>query len=495
MTIDEISKYLKDYIGMENPQYAVMLQGKWGCGKTYYIKEQMKLWESEDEDNGAISDDKIRLKPIYLSLSGLNYISQVSYIIKRELNPILYSKGIEVCKKVFFGAIAVASRGAVDWNRDGVKDDLSELFDAEGILKILSKSNDSIKGKCILIFDDLDRCKIPTDEVFGYINNLVEHSMCKVIIIGEEDKIKQKYDASTEVIQYKDFKEKLIGQTFGIYQEMDKIILNFISESKCEYLTENQNMIIELFNASNINNLRIVKQCFSDFNRLLNSIDISQYDKTRFNIFIQNVIAYFLITYCEYKNGNIEIKEYQDVNLLKIDDSNNDIDNKYDQILDKYQIRHSSYCLIIRKIIYFIDNGFIPGLNEIIASSEIINSKLEEDWEIIWSYRSLDDFTFSEKLKAVKEYFYRGSVDHVSAVIHITGMLLRFNRVSIGKYNEQYLLRKAKIHIDRIFSDSANKCEKQLTMGTYGTSWGKEYLELDSPEMQGFNLFPHIHTK
>ncbi len=179
---DYISEYLNDYVKMENPQYAVMLKGSWGCGKTYYIKGLIESWKQAEKE----AEDNITLKPIFVSLNGLSSIPQISYMIRRELRPLLYSKGAQTAKKVLFGTIKAVTKGGFDLDKDGEKDDLSDIFDAEGILDILLKPNDSVKGSKILIFDDLERCRIATDEVFGYINDLVEHSNCKVIIIGEE---------------------------------------------------------------------------------------------------------------------------------------------------------------------------------------------------------------------------------------------------------------------------------------------------------------------
>ena len=43
----------------------------------------------------------------------------------------------------------------------------------------------------IICLDDFERCVIPMNELFGVINNLVEHCNCKVIILADEDNIGQ----------------------------------------------------------------------------------------------------------------------------------------------------------------------------------------------------------------------------------------------------------------------------------------------------------------
>lgn len=40
-----ILDFLNSYADNTNPQYAVMLKGKWGCGKTHLIKEWKKRFD------------------------------------------------------------------------------------------------------------------------------------------------------------------------------------------------------------------------------------------------------------------------------------------------------------------------------------------------------------------------------------------------------------------------------------------------------------------
>lgn len=483
MNLEHVSQYLNDYVNMDNPQYAVMLKGKWGCGKTHYIKKMIESWNDEIKD----SKDKISIRPIYVSLNGINTSTQVSSMIRRELRPFLYSKGIKVAKKVLFGTIKAASKGIIDLDNDGNKDDLSDIFDAESLFDILSKPNESVDSKKILIFDDLERCKIPTDEIFGYINNLVEHSDCKVIIIGEEDKIQKMYDESTCVINYKDFKEKLIGQTFAIRQNFDDIISQFIADSQNKYLTDNKELILELFIASKVENLRIIKQCFSDFNRLFKSINPSNYKEELFNDFIKNVVAYFVITYCEHKNGNKYIELFQNFSSPATDEEKkqvNLLENKYNNILSKPPLKHSGYSIEIKTVIFFIDNGFIPNLQSRLDSNEILNVRSMADWEIIWNYVYLDNTTFNSKLKSVKNLFYRGDIDCVHIVLDICAMFLTFNHIHLAKCNEQRVIKTAKRHINNIYKNANDKSKYKLAAGIHRRYGHSVYMKPDSPVMK-----------
>lgn len=39
--VDELNKIITDYLQSKNTDYAIMINGKWGCGKSYYIDHTM----------------------------------------------------------------------------------------------------------------------------------------------------------------------------------------------------------------------------------------------------------------------------------------------------------------------------------------------------------------------------------------------------------------------------------------------------------------------
>ena len=84
-----ITAFLDDYYHNPDPQYAVFLKGKWGCGKTHFIKKWLKRYQGVDvKDEEAVV---ITLKPIYVSLYGMNTIGEIKIALDREINPFFYS--------------------------------------------------------------------------------------------------------------------------------------------------------------------------------------------------------------------------------------------------------------------------------------------------------------------------------------------------------------------------------------------------------------------
>lgn len=485
MNIENVKKYLDDYVVMPNPQYAVMLKGQWGCGKTYFVKKLIHEWSSKETPN----KNAIYLKPIYVSLNGLSSVQQISYSIKRVLCPILYSKGAKIVKKVVLSTMNLVAKNAFDIWGDNKKDDISSVLDSEAILEILQESNDAVKGNKIIVFDDLERCRIAVDEIFGYINNLVEHSQCKVIIIGEEDKIREQDDKDEGKIPYKDFKEKLIGQSFIIQQDFDEIIKKFAKDIENDHIINNIDVAIELFKASGIDNLRIIKRCFLDFCRLCNMIDLSNYETDLAEYFRKNVFAYFIITYCEHKSGNTGIAAWQSsssiASLIRQEKQDENIaacNSKYNKLLNRHNIVNSFESMGIERIVEYIDNGIIQNLPNVISSSRMLMKQELQDWEILWEYVVLDNETFSSKLESVRETFYNGEIDFISVVLHISGMLLNYVRLELCNDTTATIVETAKGHIDTICEKETDS--KKIYSSMKDGSWGKQWQGSDIPEMK-----------
>lgn len=91
---ENIKNFLFKYAENPDPQYAVMLNGKWGCGKTYFINNWLNEYDNRLEGGEYV------IKPIYVSLFGLRTTEQITRAIDRILHPMLYSKGVEFTKKL-----------------------------------------------------------------------------------------------------------------------------------------------------------------------------------------------------------------------------------------------------------------------------------------------------------------------------------------------------------------------------------------------------------
>lgn len=211
---DYIKEYLNNYIKKDNPEFAVMLNGSWGSGKTFFIKKLIRdEWTKDKVENG----DYIELNPIYIYVNGLSSINQINTKIREIIHPILYSKGAKIVKKLGEGFLKGAFK--IDLT------DNSELDVNFDVLSLFKNDNENIKGSRIIIIDDLERIKLPIEKVLGYISDLVENNMCKIIILAHEEILNISNNNT-----YKTIKEKTIGQTFIIKSSYDEALNDFISK-------------------------------------------------------------------------------------------------------------------------------------------------------------------------------------------------------------------------------------------------------------------------
>ena len=67
---------LEPYLKAESPEYAIMINGEWGSGKTYYIRNQI-LQDMANEEEEAQP-----LKILYASANGVKSIEELMFQIK-----------------------------------------------------------------------------------------------------------------------------------------------------------------------------------------------------------------------------------------------------------------------------------------------------------------------------------------------------------------------------------------------------------------------------
>lgn len=307
-TVDEI----RAFISQKENNGALLLTGKWGCGKTFLVNQVINKL-NQGNDFIAVS----------ISLFGIDSIELLHNEIK---NKVFFSRGFEETQKKsknIFSRIRNFSVNATDI--------LGESFSiAKSINKALTirwqdyfnvgqyiccyrkntkmtdhttnkkccnkKEKIVIKKRLVLFFDDFERSKLDRIELMGIINEYSENRKVKVIIIADEEKIARKKtdenniesnrendnvnDNDTSIINYEnyfnysEFKEKLISRTLKIepdYTAVIDSIINSYDETVIGYkdfLIVNKDIIYQLYIESDSDNFRSVKSFIIDYERL-----------------------------------------------------------------------------------------------------------------------------------------------------------------------------------------------------------------------------------
>ena len=110
---EHVEDYLNYYIKSPKPGFAVMLKGKWGSGKTWFIKDYC-------ERNLSTKKEPNKQRYLYVSLYGISSYSEIEDSFFQQLHPVLSSKPMAIAGKILKGTLKTAIK--VDFNNDGSDD-------------------------------------------------------------------------------------------------------------------------------------------------------------------------------------------------------------------------------------------------------------------------------------------------------------------------------------------------------------------------------------
>ena len=327
---DKIVAMIKDYIDNSIYKYAILLDGEWGSGKTYFIENILFKEISKHIENS----EKYK-SIVYVSLYGINNIQDVaSTIYFAAITNNKNRKSISKASPIITGLLKGTN---INISVSDIGTSLSSFINI---------------SKYVLLIDDLERCNCDVSAVIGLLNNFVEHSSTKVIIIANEKEIeknpkglnpleciaalsdkvslKSKYDKKNNEIKkfstehlsamtnemfasesfYEKIKEKLIGQTIKYRPNLETIISEILTKNTTDNLELQQllssqiDFFVTQMKKKNVYNLRT----FQFF--LEKIIKIEEIIKRTFNHEYKNIMPE-IVQYCfliciKYKQGVYE---------------------------------------------------------------------------------------------------------------------------------------------------------------------------------------------
>ena len=329
--MEDLVESILDYIRSDYTDYAIMINGEWGSGKTYFWNNKIKKKIESMQLNGK------RYTTIYMSLYGISNLEEISkkifiettQLMDKNLRKFMESTGQDTIPEYAKTGIDMANFFGVTQNDN--KLDYGEFF----------ATDDKV-----LCFDDLERANVDVIDILGYINNFVEHDHIKTIIICNEKELSTKLKSSNiemktfiatylldkqnelnkadkpmvEKIQdkiehvfdkandYERIKEKLIGETFEYAPKFDYIINGILMRYEDDpdlirFLRENTGLIIATFNRSGTRNLRILKHSLNDFKKIYDMVNKS-YPNTSHRI-MQTMLIFTIAISFEIKAGKV----------------------------------------------------------------------------------------------------------------------------------------------------------------------------------------------
>ena len=338
--MDDLVESILDYIRSDYTDYAIMINGEWGSGKTYFWNHKIRNRIENMTVNGK------KLTTIYMSLYGISNLEEISkkifiettQLMDKNLKRYMNSNGQTIIPEYAKTGLDMANFFGVTQNGDKI--DYENFFSTDDK---------------VLCFDDLERANVDVIDILGYINNFVEHDHIKTIIICNEKELSTKLKSSNlemktfiatylldkedkllttdkpmvEKIEdtienvfdkandYERIKEKLIGETFEYAPEFTYIINGLLiryenNKELIRFLRENTNLIVSTFIKSGTRNLRILKHALNDFKKVFDMVNKS-YPNTN-NRILQTMLIFTIAVSFEIKAGKVTKDKFVNIN-------------------------------------------------------------------------------------------------------------------------------------------------------------------------------------
>lgn len=337
--MEDLVESILDYVRADYTDYAIMINGEWGSGKTYFWNHKVKNKIESLRINGK------RYTTIYMSLYGISNLEEISkkifiettQLMDKNMKKYMNATGQSTIPEYAKTGLDMANLFGVTQNGDRV--DYAQFFSTDDK---------------ILCFDDLERANVDVIDILGYINNFVEHDHIKTIIICNEkelstklknsnlemktfiatyildkegdltktdlpmvekirDKIEYVFDKAND---YERIKEKLIGETFEYQPEFSYIINGILMRYENDpelirFLRENTGYIINTFNKSGTRNLRILKHALNDFKKVFEMVN-KYYPNTNYRV-LQTMLIFTIAISFEIKAGKITKEKFMNL--------------------------------------------------------------------------------------------------------------------------------------------------------------------------------------
>lgn len=433
---EDLTKRITQFLEIDT-NYAVIISGDYGIGKTFYFKN--KLFPLVRNINVPNSENEEKYRPILISLFGIKSVEEIQKQIFLELFPLLKNKGVKIASDIGKSLLKVFSGVDIEQYVNDADTSTSDIINY---------------NKLLLCFDDIDRKSddLQIKELFGFINNLVENSNTKVIIIANED-VLRKEESNNDDDTYSVIREKVIGISIKFNTDVvsiyDQIINSKYKDSLpvyFNYLKEYNQSIIARIEQNN-KNIRNLVFFLEHYKIIFNSLD--EYLKTDDNLnpfrkeIFELVLNFTLPISIEYKMGSLKPKYFKDIKDLHIgglfdlsaflsDGPSMKIKSKEEKV-ETYQETYKRKYLddtVQRKKVFF-ESIF----NYITGSSSFSIDKLIEELKSIFV---IEDNKVPKREKVLNTLSYWQCIDlNTNEYRNLTNEMLKF--VDTGEYKlDQY---------------------------------------------------------
>jgi KAP family P-loop domain len=413
-----VTEYLRYYADPENVfDFAVMVRGNWGAGKTYLINQFVAELKSKGRD-----------KNLYVSLYGITSFRQIDEALFRQLHPVLSSKGMKLAATIGKGLLKATTK--IDLDHDG-KEDVSVTSNIPDVDLV-----DYFKTpkECLLIFDDLERCSMKVSDILGYINSFVEHEGFKAIIVANEEDIIKRGDE-----RYAEIKEKLIGQTLTVRSTVKAAFSHFLSLIKDEkvktYLRSHEEDVQLLHSQSETENLRLLKHALWDFEKMAVCLTATHWKNDEaIGILFRNIIALSF----EVRSGRLSEEQLPSVPVdasYQLFRKRTDGKTPADELKTRYpEVEFDQKIATPEWLTAFYIEGWInPEVTRkmLDASPFYASPETLPAWKAAWHGWDIPDEQYEKAVEKVEKQFHDREFTIIGELFQVFGLRLLFSSIGV----------------------------------------------------------------
>ncbi|WP_454691996.1 hypothetical protein [Achromobacter aloeverae] len=414
-----LQEYLQYYLSVEKPGYAVLVTGPWGTGKTYQVRR-------------AVQEDC----SLYISLYGVPSVEQLHTEVVAAAYPNVQraSKAAELVKGL--GGVGALAGGAANLLGTYLRKEL--------------------EPEKTLIFDDLERSRIPLEDLLGAINSYVEHRGFRTIVIAHDGKVADAFLA---------MREKTFGQVIAIEPEVrqafEHFLIQCLSSGAQDFIRRHGERILGVFAQSGHESLRILRHVVMDLGRLH---DVLSPIHLQHGAAMEHLVSLFVAFDVEVRGGALGIadlinrvnatisyrinsltsRDQQPTSpLMSADEKYSGIDLTSDNMLNDE---------VLEQI--FIEGRYDRAsiLQSLNNSSYFIKPSEVPAWKVMINFDELDDAVVEAAVKKMNEEFDARTITEPGAILHIFGLRLMMAEECVSGRSLSDEVEAGKAYIDDLLS-------------------------------------------
>ncbi|WP_057883646.1 P-loop NTPase fold protein [Tsuneonella troitsensis] len=412
-----VEDYLTYYVGMrQEPRYAVLLNGAWGTGKTFFVQNLMSRLA---RPNGTV----------YVSLYGLKSTEEIDQAVLRAVYPIVGTKIAQLGGHLVRAALKFG----------GVDTDV-------GLTDVLPTDVDKV-----FIFDDLERAQLEPNQTLGYINEFVEQMGRKVLIIANEAEITAE--------NYRFIREKVIGKTLLVKPALNLALTSFVGEVSDAELRDlvlaNSSLIEAIFIQSGTNNLRILQQTLWDFERAGASLTAEMRECEEG---VRALVGLFFALSFEVKSGRLAADVLSKRSAIVGPSGwirSAPEDHPIRRAIERYpEVNLGDQILSDEVLENILVNGSIDVeqiRSTISRSTYYVTSSEEPAWRTVWYGWERSEAEFEGALKTFEQQVQERAITEPGEIVHMFGLRLWLSEIGELSAALAEVTAEGKTYVDDLY--------------------------------------------